>query len=142
MQHAIVELNQVNASIGAGKVVALISFDIDGTLEIGDPPGIITIDMVRQARAHGYVIGSCSDRTLGMQTTLWAAQHIDPDFTVLKHRLAEVKARFRAEIYYHIGDTHTDQFYAKQAGFQFIWAEPEALRQTGPAGLWSVLERA
>lgn len=121
-------------------MVALISFDIDGTLEIGDPPGIITVDMVRRARAHGYVIGSCSDRTLGMQTNLWARQQIDPDFMVLKHRLAEIKAQFQAEVYYHIGDTYTDQYYAEQAGFRFVWAEWDALRQNGPDILRSALE--
>jgi hypothetical protein len=121
-------------------VVTLISFDIDGTLEIGDPPGIITIEMVRQARAHGWVIGSCSDRTLGMQTNLWAKQQIDPDFMVLKHRLADIKAQFQANVYYHIGDTHMDQYYAEQAGFRFVWAEREALRQIGPDIFWSALD--
>ena len=118
-------------------MVALISFDIDGTLEIGDPPGIITIDMVRQARAHGYVIGSCSDRTLGMQTNLWTKQQIDPDFMVLKHCLADVRAQFQAAVYYHIGDTDMDRYYAEQAGFRFIWAEWEALRQEEPGILWA-----
>ena len=42
----------------------LISFDIDGTLEVGDPPGIITLDMVRKAKELGFLVGSCSDRTI------------------------------------------------------------------------------
>jgi hydroxymethylpyrimidine pyrophosphatase-like HAD family hydrolase len=40
-------------------LATLISFDIDGTLVVGDPPGLITLDMVRQAQASGYLIGSC-----------------------------------------------------------------------------------
>jgi hypothetical protein len=28
-------------------------FDIDGTLEVGDPPGLITMDMVRAIKALG-----------------------------------------------------------------------------------------
>ena len=42
----------------------LVSFDIDGTLEVGDPPGIVTISMVRQAKSLGYLIGraSCRER--------------------------------------------------------------------------------
>ena len=43
-------------------MVILISFDIDGTLEVGDPPGVLTMDMVRRAQEKGCVIGSCSDR--------------------------------------------------------------------------------
>ena len=47
---------------GSSCVVKLISFDIDGTLEAGDPPGPITMDMVRTIKALGYVIGSGSDQ--------------------------------------------------------------------------------
>jgi hypothetical protein len=87
----------------------LVSFDIDGTLEVGDPPGIVTISMVKLAKSLGYVIGSCSDRPIRFQQELWEMLRISADFTVLKHRLVDVKASFRAETYYHIGDTETDQ---------------------------------
>jgi hypothetical protein len=46
----------------------------------------------------------------------------------LKHRLAEVKARFQAEVYYHVGDTDMDHFFANQAGFRFVKADA-AVRQ-------------
>ena len=36
-------------------MVILISFDIDGTLEIGDPPGILTMDMVRIVQQKGFL---------------------------------------------------------------------------------------
>ena len=45
----------------------LISFDIDGTLEVGDPPGYITIARVRQALGLGYIVGSCSDWPVSRQ---------------------------------------------------------------------------
>jgi hypothetical protein len=108
---------------GGAGVVTLISFDIDGTLEFGDPPGLITLDMVRRARALGYLVGSGSDRPLSDQQRLWEKHHIAVDFTVLKHRLAEVKVRFQADVYYHIGDTDMDHFFADRAGFRFIRAE-------------------
>jgi hypothetical protein len=101
----------------------LISFDIDGTLEVGDPPGIITMHMVRQAKTWGYLIGSCSDRTLRYQQHMWEQHNISVDFTVLKHQLADVKARFQAEVYYHIGDTDMDHFFATRAGFHFFRAD-------------------
>ena len=110
----------------------LISFDIDGTLEVGDPPGIITLHMVRQAKSLGYLIGSCSDRTISYQQRLWYQHEIMVDFTVLKHHLANVKARFQADVYYHIGDTDMDHFFANQAGFRFLRADTTAHQSWGP----------
>jgi hypothetical protein len=111
------------ADTGGSWVVKLISFDIDGTLEAGDPPGPIPMDMVRQAKHLGCLIGSCSDRPLSDQRRIWEQHHISVDFTVLKHRLTEVKGRFQADVYYHVGDTDMDHFYAKQAGFRFVKAD-------------------
>ena len=100
----------------------LISFDIDGTLEVGDPPGCITMGMVRTARDLGYIIGSCSDRTVSNQQRIWQTHDISVEFTVVKNQLEVVKAEFPAEEYYHIGDTDMDRFYANRAGFQFLFA--------------------
>lgn len=98
----------------------LISFDIDGTLEVGDPPGIITLDMVRKAKELGFWVGSCSDRTIGTQQRIWRDSGIEVHFTVLKHQLSTVKERFEAEVYYHIGDTDLDRHYSERAGFSFL----------------------
>jgi len=104
----------------------LISFDIDGTLEVGDPPGSITMEMVRRAKRLGYFIGSCSDRTVSTQQRMWRDNDIDVDFTVLKHQLGQVKALFQAEEYYHIGDTDMDRYFSDQAGFRFLFADVAA----------------
>jgi hypothetical protein len=98
----------------------LISFDIDGTLEVGDPPGPITLEMVRKARASGYIIGTCSDRPLGNQQDLMSRQNIRMDFASLKHKMGDVRAAFEAERYYHIGDTELDRQFALRAGFEFF----------------------
>ena len=110
----------------------LISFDIDGTLEIGDPPGIVTMDLVRQAKSLGYLIGSCSDRPVSSQVRLWNDHCISVDFTVLKQNLEDVKARFEVEAYYHVGDTEIDRFFAHKAGFQFVQAEAGAWQDSMP----------
>ena len=110
----------------------LVSFDIDGTLEVGQPPGIVPISLVRRAQQLGYLVGSCSDRPISYQQAMWERARIAADFTALKHRLDEVKARFAAGVYYHIGDTDLDQFYATAAGFHFLRADPDAHR------IWSV----
>ena len=113
-------------------MITLVSFDIDGTLEVGDPPGIVTVSMVRSARDRGYVIGSGSDRPVAYQQLVWERLAIVPDFTVLKHRLADIKARFAAQTYYHIGDTDVDALFATEAGFQFLRADETAHEAWGP----------
>ena len=110
----------------------LISFDIDGTLEVGEPPGSVTMDMVREAKRVGYLIGSCSDRTISSQQRIWEEHGIAVEFTVLKHKLGELKARFPAEEYFHVGDSDMDRHVSQQAGFHFIPADG-AVRQ-----LWEV----
>ncbi|HEV8584625.1 MAG TPA: HAD family hydrolase [Methylomirabilota bacterium] len=107
----------------------LVSFDIDGTLECGEPPGIVPVALVRAAKRLGYLVGSCSDRPITFQEALWERLGIPADFTVLKHRLADVRARFAATAYYHVGDTDTDARYALDAGFRFLHAEAAAHAQ-------------
>ena len=45
-------------------MVTLVSFDIDGTLEVGDTAGIVSIALVKTAKRLGYLVGSCSDRPI------------------------------------------------------------------------------
>lgn len=115
--------------------VTLVSFDIDGTLEVGEPPGIVPIALVREAKRLGYVVGSCSDRPVSFQQNLWERLRIAVDFTVLKHRLADLREQFAAAVYYHVGDTEVDAFYANAAGFSFLRADAET-RRLWPSGLF------
>jgi hypothetical protein len=110
------------------KLVRLVSFDIDGTLEVGEPPGIVSIALVKTAKRLGYLVGSCSDRPISHQEEMWQRLQIVADFTVLKHRLADLKARFAAAAYYHIGDTDIDDHFASLAGFRFLKADAAAHR--------------
>lgn len=100
----------------------LVSFDIDGTLEAGDPPGPVTFGLVTEARALGCVIGSASDRTLSEQRAIWQQAGIRPDFTCHKHRLKESTVHFGCQRLLHIGDTSLDEYYARLAGFEFRYA--------------------
>ena len=110
----------------------VVSFDIDGTLEIGEPPGLLALAAIRAARGLGYIVGTCSDRPVAHQRDVWLRVGVAPDFTVLKHRLAEVKAGFAAAAYYHIGDTDVDEHYAGLAGFRFLRADAVSARAWGP----------
>jgi len=101
----------------------LVSFDIDGTLEAGDPAGPITMNMVRKAEAHGCIIGSSSDRPLPVQQAIWDRHNIQVSFVSSKQDLLDLKSRFAAEDYYHVGDTDLDRQFAVAAGFHFVWME-------------------
>ena len=104
----------------------LISFDIDGTLEVGDPPGAIALVTVHRARSLGYIVGSSSDRVVSDQRKLWSVHGVTMDFIGHKHHLDRVKARFEGTSrWIHIGDTHVDEHYARLHGFEFYL--PDAL---------------
>ncbi|MEE8422368.1 MAG: HAD family hydrolase [Dehalococcoidia bacterium] len=104
----------------------LISFDIDGTLEVGDPPGAITLATVMQAHELGIVIGSCSDRPVRIQREMWEEHGVPMSFTVLKQHLDSVRDSFAADHYLHVGDSDVDRSMAEQAGFDFLDALDDA----------------
>ena len=101
----------------------VLSFDIDGTLEVGNPPGGITLDMVRRAQQLGFIVGSCSDRPLSSQRGLWEDLGIPMAFVASKPDLIDLRSQIEADDYYHIGDSDVDQQYARWAGFTFWWSE-------------------
>jgi hypothetical protein len=105
-----------------GAKLVLVSFDIDGTLEDGDPPGPVAMSLARKGLELGYVVGSASDRTLGEQAKMWADRGIEPDFVSHKHTLDAIVARFPTVRRVHIGDTQVDAYYAGLAGFEFVLA--------------------
>lgn len=104
--------------------MVVVSFDIDGTLEVGDPRGAIPIAFVRHlVSLDHHRVGSCSDNTVGWQQRMWDAHDVSPHFTVVKHRLHQVRASFAATRYVHIGDRPSDREAAVLGGFEFIDVE-------------------
>ncbi len=110
----------------------LLSFDIDGTLEEGDPPGPIGMDLVARALELGYVVGSASDRTISEQRKIWERRGFEVNFVTHKHHLHQVAARFPGHRLIHVGDTDVDAHYARLAGFEFHFAT--RLPEPGTAG--------
>ena len=111
-------------------MLKLISLDIDGTLDVGDPPGLIPISFVRELLAAGFIVGSCSDNTVSWQKRMWDSAGIAPHFSVVKYGLREVRASFAADHYVHVGDKITDRLAAQNGGFDFI----DVAQMTGPGG--------
>ena len=104
----------------------LLSFDIDGTLETGDPPGPVTLDMVRRAKELGCLIGSASDRSISAQKDMWERNNIEVDFVSQKHVLIDIRHRFEADYYLHMGDRELDRQFALEAEFNFLWMHEAA----------------
>lgn len=104
----------------------LVSFDIDGCLETGDPPGPITLEMVRKAQSSGCIIGSCSDRALSSQKKMWDSHNIKYDFVSPKYALGDIMKQFEVDKYIHTGDRDMDEMFAKKAGFDFYWEKEGA----------------
>lgn len=107
--------------LGNGELT-VVSFDIDGTMEFGDPPGPIPASLARAMAELGHVVGSGSDRTRADQANLWRRHGIDVRFVGGKHHLPEVRERFPADRYVHVGDTDVDAHFARAAGFDFFWS--------------------
>ncbi len=97
----------------------LLSFDIDGTLEDGDPPGPIPMDLTRLALSLGYIVGSSSDRTVREQEAMWGRRGLEVHFVGHKHHLSRVAAKFPAGRMVHLGDTDIDEHFARLAGYEF-----------------------
>ena len=98
----------------------LVSFDIDGTMEFGDPPGPVSAKVARELVGRGYIVGVASDWPRSSQRPLWSRHGVEPEFVGGKHHLHEVKAQFPADRYVHVGDTDVDERYALLAGFEFL----------------------
>ncbi len=102
----------------------LITFDIDGTMEFGDPQGMLTREHVHYFRDRGAIVGSASDRPESTQWMLWREYGIEPDFVILKHHMPVLRERYPdAETYWHVGDRPLDQQSARSAGFTFFWPD-------------------
>lgn len=98
----------------------IVSFDLDGTVWFGDPPGPIAAGLVTALQLSSAVVGSASDRTILDQRRLWQAVEIEPAFVVVKPQLRTIPARYADRLLVHIGDRFADQLEAVNAGAIFL----------------------
>jgi hypothetical protein len=108
----------------------VVSLDVDGTMEFGEPPGPVTVEIVRLLLGAGHVVGCASDRTRTDQEQTWERAGLTLAFVGGKHHLDSVRARFPARRYVHVGDTHVDAHFAELHGFEFVAVDdPAALER-------------
>src|SRR4051812_25662580 len=73
------------------RAVVVISFDIDGTMEFGDPPGPVSASIARELAVRGCILGVASDWAVSCQGPEWARHGTAPRFVGGKHHLPAVK---------------------------------------------------
>src|SRR2546429_7571616 len=78
-----IDAGPMGAELINSRPVILISFDIDGTVEGGDPSGPVPLEFVRRVSALGALVGSSSDRTITDQRHFWRAGRVRTGFVVL-----------------------------------------------------------
>jgi hypothetical protein len=116
-------VGQTPRALTVPRAIVVISFDIDGTMEFGDPPGPVPASIARELVDRGCILGVASDWAVSLQGHEWARHGIAPRFVGGKHHLPAVKSRFAADRYVHVGDTAVDEHYARLAGFTFLHAD-------------------
>lgn len=104
----------------SGDAVSLISFDIDGTLEVGDPPELSLSAPSDERVTAATSSGVARTGTVRYQEELWAQHGVTMDFVIVKQGLLTIKSTFDIEQHLHIGDTDVDALIARQAGFSFL----------------------
>jgi hypothetical protein len=98
----------------------VVSFDIDGTLEFGEPPGPVPVSTVLALQQAGVIVGSASDRLPSDQRRLWDGAHMQVGFAVPKHELSGLRNQFPGYPLIHIGDGIGDRLSARAASAHFI----------------------
>lgn len=94
----------------------IIAFDCDGTLEISNGP--VSLDTLEELQKKGWRVGICGNWQL-------AKKHVDSlDFYVGSPKTQSLKQEgsdFELKIY--VADTLDDEQAAKEANWQFIYAQ-------------------
>lgn len=102
----------------------LVTFDIDGTMEFGDPVGTVDKQVIEFYRNNGVIVGSASDRTKSTQLNMWSQYGFEVDFAIVKHKIPELIEEYdQCELFWHVGDRPVDQQIAFNAGFTFFWPD-------------------
>ena len=114
-----------NAPQNGEKKINIISFDIDGTMEFGNPSGLVTVEMVKAEIVKGNAIISCSGHIVANQIKMFKEHGIELQMACLKGGLREAKRNWNVNVerYIHIGDDEIDKEAAEFARFEYMTPE-------------------
>jgi hypothetical protein len=100
----------------------VIAFDVDGTLECGNPPGLIKIETVKRLKERGFIVG-----IIGAYKKV--QQHINNlDFYLSgdphkPENLRKVHETYKPTFCIYVADLPSDRVAALENGFSYIKSE-------------------
>ena len=102
------------------KVV--VAFDVDGTLEVGNPPGPIKLSELKRLKELGLVVGivGAFEKVKRIISDL---EFYYPGHPHKPKYLKEIKERYNPVIAIYVGDDDADRVAALSSGF--IYVRPE-----------------
>ena len=103
----------------------LISYDVDGTVSWGNPPGPITPEMIIDEVNFGNHVVGGSNHDIAVQDAEFRAHGIKLLMVCQKVGLSRAKEKWpNARRYIHVGDSvNDDGKAAKAAGFEYLTPE-------------------
>jgi hypothetical protein len=104
------------------KLPFVVAFDVDGTLEYGDPEGPIKLERVKQLKDEGFSVGIIGAREK-VENLLPNLDFYSPGDPLKPEGLREVKERFNPIMGIYVADRASDREAALQTGFCFMYAD-------------------
>jgi len=102
-------------------MVKVFSFDRDDTLALSSGP--ITLEMLKELKEKGYVIGTGGGVSGEEQARQWRRWGIEPDFALTKGDLGELRELYPGAEITHVGDDQADEEIAKKFGYNYLTPE-------------------
>lgn len=118
---------QILAARGSANDLAVASFDIDLTIHLPDEDdpaarGTVPVDRLRELRAGGYIVGTCSDRDPSDQLETMERLGFTPDFCIPKELLGAAGKLLDGARLTHVGDDdRRDRRIAQESGWEHLW---------------------
>ena len=112
------------------------SFDIDLTIAMPEDEdgcrGTVSPNLLRELKASGAIVGTCSDREPSEQRALMRSLGFDPDFCIPKEMLAMAAALLPNRRRIHVGDDPArDRAVAERSAFEHRWPHEVAAPAQG-----------
>lgn len=97
----------------------VVAFDVDGTLEVGEPKGPIKLEAVKRLKEAGLIVGivGARERVEGRLKGLDFYMDGDP---FKERNLKEVAGRYRPALAIYVADRPSDREAALKAGFCYV----------------------
>jgi len=105
--------------LGGSSLSVVVAFDVDGTLEVGDPKGPIKLEEVKRLKEAGFTVGivGAKEKVEGLLRGLDFYMEGDP---FKEKNLKELMRRYRPKLAIYVADRPSDREAALKAGFCYV----------------------